>query len=89
MNIIYVINFSILSHFRERKRGREKERERARQLQMTVKPKHTFAPIGRAIFSRIWGEAGQLQVFGKIKHACIPIGLAIFNFHYFLKHVVS
>jgi hypothetical protein len=26
------------------------ERERERQPQVTIKPKHTFAPIGRAIF---------------------------------------
>jgi hypothetical protein len=29
---------------------RERERERERQLQVTIKPKHTCAPIGRAIF---------------------------------------
>jgi hypothetical protein len=36
-------------------------RERERQLQLTIKPKHTFAPIGRAIFSRIWKDSASFK----------------------------
>jgi hypothetical protein len=53
--------------------------ERERHLQLTVKSKHTSAPIGCAIFSRIWKDKRQLQEFEKLKHACVPIGRAIFN----------
>jgi hypothetical protein len=40
MNTIYFNDFSIFLHFRERER----------QLQLTLKPKYTLSPIGRAIF---------------------------------------
>ena len=55
MDTIYFHDFSILVHFRER------ERERERQLQLTIKSKHTFAPIGRAIFSRIWKDSASFK----------------------------
>jgi len=71
MNTIYFNDLSILLHFRER--------ERERQLLLTVKAKHTSAPIGRAIFTRIWEDERQLQEVVNFKHACVPTGRAIFN----------
>jgi hypothetical protein len=53
MNTIYFNDLSILLHFREK--------ERERQLLLTVKAKHTSAPIGCAIFTRIWEDERQLQ----------------------------
>ncbi len=57
----------------------QRERERERQLLLTVKAKHTSAPIGSAIFTRIWEDERQLQEVVNFKHACVPTGRAIFN----------
>jgi len=75
-------------------RERERERERERQLQGTIKPKHTCALIGGAIFkwmsklnlTSLLLEAPFSAEYGEtsgIKHAFIPIGCAIFSWLYF------